>query len=52
MAIAGAFQILSIQRTKNKTATIRPMASFMRNAMPAEREEDVVHITVTDRDEV
>lgn len=52
VAIAGAFQILSIQRTKNKTATIRPMASFMRNAMPAETEEDVVHITVTDRDEV
>ena len=51
VAIAGAFQILSIQRTKNKTATIRPMASFIRTAMPAEREEDVVHITVRDRDE-
>ena len=52
VAIAGAFQILSIQRTKNKTATIKPMASFMQNAMPAERDEDVVHITVRDVDEV
>lgn len=52
VAIAGAFQILSIQRTKNKTATIRPMASFMRNAMPVEREDDVVHISVRDVDEV
>ena len=51
VAIAGAFQILSIQRTKNKTATIKPMASFMRNAMPTERDEDVVHITVRDMDE-
>ena len=51
VAVAGAFQILSIQRTKNKTATIRPMASFMRNAMPTERDEDVVHITVRDMDE-
>ena len=51
VAIAGAFQILLIQRTKNKTATIRPMASFMRNAMPTERDEDVVHITVRDMDE-
>lgn len=52
VAIAGAFQILSIQRTKNKTATIKPMASFMQNAMPTERDEDVVHITVRDVDEV
>lgn len=52
VAIAGGFQILSIQRTKNKTATIRPMASFMRNAMPAVRDEDVVHITVREVDEV
>lgn len=51
VAIAGAFQILSIQRTKNKTATIKPMASFMQNAMPTERDEDVVHITVRDVDE-
>ena len=51
VAVAGAFQILSIQRTKNKTATIRPMASFMRNAMPTERDEDVVHITVRDMDD-
>ena len=52
VAVAGAFQILAIQRTKNKTATIRPMASFMQNAMPAGRDEDVVHITVRDVDEV
>ena len=51
VAVAGAFQILSIQRTKNKTATIKPMASFMRNAMPTERDEDVVHITVRDMDD-
>lgn len=52
VAIVGVFQILAIQRTKNKTATIRPMASFMRNAMPTERDEDVVHITVRDVGEV
>ncbi|CAF9921327.1 hypothetical protein IMSHALPRED_005149 [Imshaugia aleurites] len=52
VAIVGAFQILLIQRTKNKTATVRPMARFMRNAMPAERDEDVVHITLRDVDEV
>ena len=51
VAVAGAFQILSVQRTKNKTATIKPMASFMRNAMPPERDEDVVHITVRDMDD-
>lgn len=51
VAVAGAFQILSIQRTKSKTATIKPMASFMRNAMPTERDEDVVHITVRDMDD-
>ena len=51
VAVAGAFQILAIQRTKNKTATIRPMASFMQNAMPTERDEDVVHITVRDMEE-
>ena len=50
VAIIGALQIFSIARTKNKTATIRPMASFMQNAMPEERNEDVVHITVTDQD--
>jgi len=48
VAIAGAVQILSIQRTKNKTATIRPMASFVRNAMPEERRGDTVHIVVND----
>lgn len=51
VAIAGALQILSIPRTKNKTATIRPMASFIQNAMPTERDDDVVHITVKDLDE-
>lgn len=51
VAIAGALQILSIPRTKNKTATIRPMASFIQNAMPTERDDDVVHITVRDLDE-
>ena len=50
VAIFGALQIFSIARTKNKTATIRPMASFMQNAMPEERNEDIVHITVTDQD--
>ena len=52
VAIGGALQILSIPRTKNKTATIRPMASFMQNAMPPESEDDVVHITITDSDNV
>lgn len=47
VAIAGAFQLFSIERTKNKTATIRPMASFIQNAMPEERNEDIVHIVVT-----
>ena len=51
VAIAGAFQIFAIQRTKNKKATIRPMASFIQYAMPAETEDDVVHITVRDADE-
>ena len=50
VAIAGALQIFSLKRTKNKTATIRPMASFMRNAMPEEQNDDVVHISVTDRE--
>lgn len=52
VAIAGAFQILTIKRTKNKTATIRPMASFLRTAMPEEPTEDVVHIVVAEREEV
>ena len=51
VAIAGAVQLFSIRRTKNKTATIRPMASFMRNAMPEERNGEVVHIVVTDTEE-
>ena len=51
VAIAGAIQLFTIQRTKNKTATIRPMASFVRNAMPEEREGDIVHITVNDNQE-
>lgn len=51
VAIAGAVQILSIPRTKNKTATIRPMASFVQNAMHEDTEEDVVHITIFDDEE-
>lgn len=50
VAIAGALQIFSIMRTKNKTAHVRPAATFMQNAMPEERNEDIVHITVTDRE--
>ena len=52
VAIVGALQIFSIQRTTNKTAKIRPMASFVRNAMPEERNEDIVHISITDPEEV
>lgn len=48
VAIAGALQLFSIPRTKNKTATIRPMASFVRNAMPEERQGDTVRIVVND----
>ena len=51
VAIAGAFQILLLQRTKNKTATIRPMASFIRPAMHEGSADEVVHIMVTDEDE-
>lgn len=49
VAIGGAFQLFSIKRTKNKTATIRPMASFIRTAMPEDRNE-VVHIVVQERE--
>ena len=52
VAIAGALQVFTIQRTKNKTATIRPMASFMQNAMAEDMEDDVVHITVNGAREV
>ena len=51
IAIVGAAQLFAIPRTKNKTATIRPMASFMRNAMAEDTEADVVHITVNDEEE-
>ena len=51
VAIAGAVQIFTIPRTRNKTATIRPMASFMQTAMADETYEDIVHITVTDPEE-
>ncbi|KAL6718524.1 hypothetical protein ACLMJK_004616 [Lecanora helva] len=51
LAIAGAVQLFTVQRTKNKTATIRPMASFMQNAMPEEDEREIVHITVNDNEE-
>jgi len=52
VAIAGAVQILTIKRTKNKTATIRPMVSFMRDVMPKEQYGEVMHIVVAERDEV
>lgn len=51
VAIVGVVQLFTIQRTKNKTATIRPMANFIRTAMPEEREGDIVHITVNDSEE-
>lgn len=50
VATGGALQILAIKRSKNKTATIRPMASFLRNAMPEEPNEDIVHIVVVERE--
>ncbi len=52
MAIAGAVQILTIKRTKNKIATIIPMASVMRDVMPEEQYGEVLHIVVAERDEV
>jgi hypothetical protein len=52
VAIAGSVQILTIKRTKNKIATIRPMASLMRDVMPEEQYGEVVHIVVAARDEV
>lgn len=51
VAIVGAFQILTIKRTKNKTATIQPMASFIRPAL-YEEADDVVHIHVSESAEV
>ena len=52
VAVIGALQIFTIKRTKNKTATIRPMAScqFVRNSMQQER-HDVVHINVQEEEE-
>ena len=49
VALCGVFQILTMKRTKNKTATIRPVAScqLMRGSMQQER-HDVVHIHVRD----
>ncbi|KAG8529932.1 uncharacterized protein KY384_005413 [Bacidia gigantensis] len=46
VALIGAFQILIVKRTKNKTATIKPMASFIRPAM--HDNDEVIHIMVTD----
>ena len=46
VALIGVLQILVMKRTKNKTATIRPMAPFIQNAMPEERSNEVVHIVV------
>jgi len=51
VAIVGTVQLLAMKRTKNKTATVRPMASCILNAMPEEREEQVVHIVVTEQEE-
>ena len=48
VALVGALQVLTIKRTKNKTATIRPMASFINPAMHEESHDEVVHIMVTD----
>ena len=45
VAIVGAFQIFTMKRTKHKTATIRPMASFMRDTV-CDAVHDVVHIRV------
>ncbi|KAL9098894.1 MAG: hypothetical protein Q9163_005529 [Psora crenata] len=50
-AVIGAFQILTIKRTKNKTATIRPMASFIRPVMHVENNDEVVHIIVRDEEQ-
>ena len=53
VAIFGAFQILAIKRTKNKTATIKPMASFIRPAMHDDgHDEEIVHIRVTEEEDV
>ena len=49
VAIIGVVQLLTMKRTKNKTATIRPVAScqLMRSSMQQEG-HDVVHINVRD----
>ena len=52
VAIAGALQVVSIPRTKNKTATVKPMANFMQGVRSDERDGDVVHIRVNDAREV
>ena len=49
VAVVGAFQIFAIRRTKNKTATLRPMASFIRPIMHEENNDEVVHIVVNER---
>ena len=51
IAIVGALQILTMQRTRNKTATIRPMASFIRPALHDGNHAEIVHIMVTDEPE-
>ena len=51
VAIAGAVQLFTIPRTRNKTATIHPAADFMRNAMHEDTERDIVHISVDDNAE-
>ena len=50
VAIIGSFQILTLKRTKSKTATVRPMATFIENAMPEQR-RDGDYIVITESDE-
>ncbi|KAL9124904.1 MAG: hypothetical protein Q9217_005816 [Psora testacea] len=52
VAVIGAFQIMTIKRTKNKTATIRPMANCIRPVMHGESDDEVVHIVVRDEEGV
>ncbi|KAL9636499.1 MAG: hypothetical protein Q9164_002782 [Protoblastenia rupestris] len=52
VALVGAVQMVTIRRTKNKTATVKPMANFIRPAMHDECNEDIVHIVVRDAEDV
>ena len=51
VAVVGALQIFAIRRTKNKTATVRPMASFIQPIMHEENNDEVVHIVVNEREQ-